>query len=58
MMYALERRIGRRWTRCAVCRNRPLLDRVRAGQPQPKEWRVVVVSGSIEAHTGNLAQTA
>ena len=45
--YALERRIDRRWTRFAVCGNRPLLDRVRAGQPRPKDWRVVAVPGSI-----------
>lgn len=44
-MYALERRIGQRWTRCAVCGKRPLLDRVRAGQPRPKDWRVVAVPG-------------
>lgn len=49
-MYALERRIGLRWTRFAVCGNRLLLDRVRAGQPQPKDWRVVAVPGvPIEA---------
>ena len=46
-MYALERRIDRRWTRFAVCGSRPLLDRVRAGQPRPKDWRVVAVPGSI-----------
>lgn len=35
-MFALERRTGRRWIRCAVCGNRALLDRVRPGQSQPK----------------------
>lgn len=48
-MYALERRINRRWIRCAVCGSHALLDRVRMGQPQPKDWRVVAVPGvSIE----------
>lgn len=47
-MYALERRIGRRWMRCAVCGSFPLLDRVRAGQPRPKDWRVVAVPLSAE----------
>ena len=47
-MYALERRIGRRWTRFVVCGNRLLLDRVRAGQPRPKDWRVIAVPLSTE----------
>ena len=48
-MYALERRVCRaglpypqhRWERYAVCGNRRLLERVRAGQDSPKEWRIV-----------------
>lgn len=47
-MYALERRINRRWMRFAVCGNRPLLDRVRAAQPQPQDWRVIAVPLSTE----------
>lgn len=58
MMYALERRTGSRWMRCAVCHNRPLLDRVWAGQPQPKKWRVVAVPGSMEAHVKNFTRAA
>lgn len=57
-MYALEQRIGRRWTRCAVCGNRTLLDRVRAGQPRPKDWRVVAASHYGKHSLENFARTA
>ena len=48
-MYALERRVLLRaghclrhcWTRYVVCANRSLLERVRAGQSKPGDWRVV-----------------
>ncbi len=48
-MYALERKILRKtghcprycWARYGVSANRPLLEKVRAGQPEPKDWRVV-----------------
>ena len=51
-MFALERRIGRRWVRCAVCGNRALLDRVRAGQPRPKDWRVAAVPLCMKDYLG------
>lgn len=57
-MYALERRIGRRWVRCAVCGNRTVLDRVRTGQPQPKDWRVVAVSCQFKGLPKNFARSA
>ncbi len=57
-MYALERRMSRRWVRCAVCGNRALLDRVRAGQPRPKDWRVVAVPCQVEESTVNFARSA
>lgn len=57
-MYALERRIGRRWVRCAVCGNRTVLDRVRTGQPQPKDWRVVAVSCQFKDPPENFARSA
>lgn len=57
-MYALEQRIGRRWTQCAVCGNRTLLDRVRAGQPRPKDWRVVAASHYGKHSLENFARTA
>lgn len=57
-MYALEQRTGRRWMRCAVCGNRSLLERVRAGQPQPKNWRVVFISHTIQGAAKIFARTA
>lgn len=57
-MYALERRIGRRWTRCAVCGNRALLGRVRAGQPLPKDWRVVTMPSSALGTSQKLMKSA
>lgn len=57
-MYALERRINRRWTRCAVCGNRALLDRVRAGQPRPKDWRVAAVPSSVLETSQKLMKSA
>jgi len=57
-VFALERRIGRRWVRCAVCGNRALLDRVRAGQPRPKDWRVMAMSCYVKGLSGNFARSA
>lgn len=56
MTYCLERQTGPEpgrsllpvWTRCAVCGNRALLDRVRMGQPSPEHWRVTVATTSLE----------
>ena len=65
-MYALERkmplRTGRHphdcWTRYAVSANRPLLEKVRAGQPKPKDWRVIAVACDIVDGKQDFAQTA
>ena len=65
-MYALERKIQLEtghcprycWTRYAVSANRPLLEKVRAGQPKPKNWRVIAVACSAEDARQNFARTA
>lgn len=51
MMYALERLVFLKTGRClrycwqqyAVSANRPLLEKVRAGQKQPEDWRVTAM---------------
>ena len=65
-MYALERRkrlkAGHcpryRWIRYAVSANRPLLEKVRAGQPKPEHWRVIPAACAIEGGKQNFAQSA
>ena len=57
-MYALERRIGRRWTQCAVCGSRAILDKVRVGQPRPNDWRVAAVPGSVIGTGQTLMKSA
>ncbi len=65
-MYALERRVFLNtghmprycWQRCAVSANRPLLDRVRAGQPRPEDWRVVAVPASAANMGSSLMKSA
>ena len=65
-MYALERKVFLKtghcprdcWQRYAVSANRPLLDRVRAGQPKKSEWRVVVVPCLVETSSDNFARSA
>ncbi len=57
-MFALERKTNRRWIRYAVCRKRTLLDRVRAGQPQPENWRVVAVVRCDQDSSKNFARIA
>lgn len=57
-MFALERKTNRRWIRYAVCGNRALLDRVRAGQPRPKDWRVVAVPYHAISFPANIARSA
>jgi len=53
-MYALEHLAScgqgnrRRWTRCGVCGNRTLLERVRMGQKDPEHWRIMPLSN--ESH--------
>ena len=55
-MYALERRMHLRterrprdcWTRYAVHANRPLLEKVRAGQPKPKNRRVAAIPCTVK----------
>lgn len=65
-MYALERKVLLKtghcprycWTRYAVSANRPLLEKVRAGQPKLKNWRVVPIACSIGGAEENFARTA
>ena len=65
-MYALERKMPLRtgrcprdcWTRYAVSANRPLLEKVRAGQPKPNDWRVIAVACAIVESNQDFAQTA
>ncbi len=65
-MYVLERRVPLKagrcprycWQRYAVSANRPLLEKVRAGQPKLKNWRVVPVACSIVGTGENFARTA
>lgn len=55
-MYALERKVLLKtghcprycWMRYAVSANRPLLEKVRAGQPKPKNWRVAAVPFTVK----------
>ena len=54
MIYALMRRNPRRtqrrrWIRYALCGNAAILERVVLGQPDPKEWKVVSMPGSIRS---------
>lgn len=65
-MYALERRVRLKsgqypehcWARYVVSANRPLMEKVRAGQPIPKNWRVVSMVCSMRDAEKNFAQTA
>lgn len=65
-MYALERKIQLEtghcprycWTRYAVSANRPLLEKVRAGQPKPKNWRVIPTACDTENTRQDFGQTA
>lgn len=55
-MYALERKVLLKtghcprycWTRYAMSANRPLLEKVRAGQPKPKNWRVAAIPCTVK----------
>lgn len=65
-MYALERKVLLKtghcprycWTRYAVSANRPLLEKVRAGQAKLKNWRVVPVACSAENASGAFLKSA
>lgn len=65
-MYALERKVLLKtghcprycWTRYAVSANRPLLEKVRAGQRPLKNWRVVPVARSVENACGTTLKSA
>ena len=65
-MYALERKVFLKtghcprycWARYGVSANRPLLERVRTGQPSPKDWRVVPVACAIEDAGGTILKSA
>lgn len=66
MMYALERRVLLKtghcprycWQRYAVSANRLLLDKVRRGQPKPKEWRIVSMAFSLRGERRDFAKSA
>lgn len=61
-MYALERWVrlntGYRWARYAVSANGLLLHRVRMGQPNPEEYRIVSMAFSLENECRGLARSA
>lgn len=65
-MYALERLVFLKtghhlrycWRQYAVSANRPLLEKVRAGQHHPKDWRVVFVSCSTGTTSGMIQKSA
>ena len=65
-MYALERKMLLKtghcqrycWIRYVVSANRPLLEKVRAGQPKPQNWRVVAVACSVKDAGQNFVQIA
>ena len=44
VVYALERKSGRGWTRYALCGNRSLLERVRDSLGPAEQWRIVYVT--------------
>lgn len=64
VMYALERRVSQKnrlcrcWTRYGVSGNRPLLEKVLAGQHEPKNWRVVPLTCSVGSTSGILPKSA
>lgn len=43
------------WERYAVCGRRELLERVRAGQEQPKSWRILPAAFGEQAKDRKLA---
>ncbi len=65
-MYALERWVLLKsgpcpqygWMRYAVSANRLLLDKVRRGQPDLREWRIVSMMFSLQDEKRNLARSA
>lgn len=65
-MYALERWVLLKtghcprycWQRYAVSANGLLLHRVRMGQPDPNEWRIVSMAFSLKNERRSLAQSA
>ena len=44
VVYALERKSGRGWTRYALCGKRSLLERVRDSLGPAEQWRIVYVT--------------
>ncbi len=65
-MYALERRVLLKtghcprhcWQRYAMSANGLLLHRVRMGQPNPEEYRIVTMAFSLENERRGLARSA
>lgn len=65
-MYALEYCIRQeingifhcRWRRYALCGSRIPLDKVRAGQQNPNDWRVMFVSCSLREALKNFSKAA
>lgn len=65
-MYALEQLVLQRpgacsplrWKQVAICGRRALLDKVRAGQQRPGEWRVVFIPCSLQTVMKGSARAA
>ena len=61
-MYALEHLnflgTAHCWKQFAICSSRVPLDKVRAGQQHPNDWRVVLIPGSIHAAMKQLQKAA
>lgn len=46
------------WKQFVICGSRVPLDKVRAGQQHPNDWRVVFVPNSIQAAVEQLQKAA
>lgn len=46
------------WKQFVICGSRVPLDKVRAGQQHPNDWRVVFVPNSIQAAVKQLQKAA
>ncbi len=65
-MYVLERLVFQgtdrcpqyRWKQFVVCDSRPILDKVRAGQKHPGDWRVVLLPCSLQEVMKNVPKAA
>lgn len=65
-MYALEHRVflginrcpQYQWKQFAVCDSRPILDKVKANQKCPCDWRVVFMPCSLQEVMKNFSKAA